>query len=373
MMVRVRSIAVVAGLLLLAGTAQAEISSGTSVFGNTQGSGTRGGLLNYNKTRFGVPDPAAGNKVGAMKVGGSREVSLAQGTTNLGPCEITGSVGSVKGELSAGVGATKDVTAGAPAGSSMTVGGKSPGKGGGGIGAGGLVQCNASVEANLVSVEATCKTAIGTIKPSVKGPGGSAGCSCARGCTAELYWAKAGIEYTTPAIGGCGIKASATVGAEVMAGVAAGAEKVGTVGGKVKLGPVGVTAGVNIEEFDVGKMGECVAKAAQAVADTAVAIANKAVNVGKNVLSSISNAGKNTVSAVSNFFGGLFGGGKKSTPTPPATGTIPTGTTIGVQPTLASNTTYTSTTITPGTIPPGSNTPPQAGNGTVNAGDWFKP
>ena len=233
------------------------------------------------------------------------------------------------------------------------------------------MQCNASVQANLVSVEATCKTAIGTIKPSVAGPGGSAGCSCSRGCSAELYWAKAGIEYTTPAVGGCGIKASATVGGEVMAGVAAGAEKVGTVGGKVKLGPVGVTAGVNIEEFDVGKMGECVTKAAKAVADTAVAIANKAASVGKNVLNGIANAGKNTVSAVGNFFGGIFGGGNRNNNPPPATGTIPSGTIAGVQVVLASPTAYTNTPTGNGMMP-GVNTPP-AGSQNANNGGWFRP
>lgn len=291
----IRSVAVVAGLLLSSGTAFAEISSGSSALGNTQGKGTRGGLLNYNKTRFGVPDPADGNKVGAMKIGGTREVNLAQGTTNLGPCEVTGSVGQIKGELSAGIGAKGEV-------------GKKP-TGAGGAGAGGAVQCNASVEANLVSVEATCKTAIGTIKPSVKGPGGSAGCSCGTGCSAELYWAKAGVEYTTPAVGGCGIKVSATVGAEVMAGVAAGAEKVGTVGGKVKVGPVGVTAGINVEEFDAGKAADCVVDALEDVGEAVVAVADRAAEIGTSVVNGIADAGSAVAEGVSNFFGGLFGGG----------------------------------------------------------------
>ena len=321
------SSALVALALLVSGPAYADFSTGGSVLGNTQGEGTRGGLLNYNRTRFGVPDPTntINGDVGAPKVGFQGDVNLAQGTTNLGPCEVTGAIGQVGVDVSAGIGGSGQATKG---GNTVGVAGPTPKTGAaGGLGAGGLVQCNASIEANLVSVTAECQTAIGTIKPSVKGPGGSAGCSCSQGCSAEIYWAKAGIEYTTPAVGGCGIQVSGTVGAEVMAGVAAGAERVGTVGGRVALGPVGVTAGVNVEEFDLGKTADCIMDAAEAVADAASDVARAAADVGEAVVSGIADAGQaigsgiadageaigsgiaSAAESVGGFFGGLFGGG----------------------------------------------------------------
>lgn len=291
-----RVIAAVGFVGIFAGTAHAEGTQHSVVgnaFANTEG--PRGGLLNTDYQDFGLPDPSTGEMMPMKdgKLGFDRSFSLAQGTVNAGPCEITGKLGAVSGGASVGLGASHDI------------GGKeapSAGAGAlGGVGKGGVVQCNVGVEAMAVSVSAECKTAIGTIAPSASGLGADAGCNCGSGCKAEAYWAKAGIDYTTPAVGGCGIKVSATVGAEVMAGVAAGVEKVGTAGAGVELGPVGLKAGVNVEELNLGKTADCVVDAAKKVGEVAA-------NIGRGALNAAANVGQK----IGGFFGGLFGGGDDS-------------------------------------------------------------
>ena len=155
-----RSVTIVAGLLAFAGgTARADLREVGRSVEKARVPATRSGLLEFNQTKFGLPSARA-----------------TKGAN--GACETGGALGA-KVELSACIGATTDV--------------------------GGLVQCNASVETNLVSVSALCKTAVGSIVPSVRNSRSSAGCSCARGCTPELLWAKSGIEFATAGVGRCAL------------------------------------------------------------------------------------------------------------------------------------------------------------------------
>jgi hypothetical protein len=205
---------------------------------------------------------------------------------------------------------------------------------GGGRGPGGMVQCKAGVEANLLQLQGSCDTPVGTFGASARAVGAQAECGCT-GCFAEAYWAKAGVDYTTPPIGGCGFKVSATVGAEVMAGVGVGAGTQGDFGGRATLGPVGVKAGINIEEFDTGAMADCAIAAVEAIGDAAVATGEFLYDVGATVVNGIgdglsaagdflSDVGGGIVSGIGSLFGGggggggifggLFGGGGSSSP-----------------------------------------------------------
>lgn len=310
--------------------ALAQYTNGTQAYGNdANGKPTNAaGFFEGNVTVFGAPNEQ--NKIGGFpKVGVQLDGSVFRAQGTAGPC--SGSVGLLNGTAYANASLGVDTTG--PAGGSTYRGTQPAPSGsvnapsrngranGGGVGPGGMVQCKAGVEVNAITLQGSCDTPIGTISGNVKGLGAQAECGCT-GCFAEAYWAKAGAEYTTPAIGGCGLKVSGTAGAEVMAGVAIGAEAKGTVGGRVKVGPVGVTLALNVEEFDPGKMGECIADAARAVADTAVAVATRAYEVGATVVNAVGdglNAAGNAIGsgarAVGNFFGGLFGGGS-SRPTP---------------------------------------------------------
>lgn len=306
--------------------ALAQYTKGSQAFANdAQGKPVNAaGFFEGNVTVFGLPNEQ--NKYGAFpKFGAQVDVSAFRAQGTAGPCE--GSVSVLNGSAYANVSLGPDTTG--PAGGSTYRGTQPAPSGrfnppakngrfnGGGVGPAGLVQCKAGVEVNAISLQGKCETPVGTFGGSVKGVGAQAECGCT-GCFAEAYWAKAGVDYTTPTVGGCGVKVSATVGAEVMAGVAAGAGTQGTVGGKVKLGPVGVNASLNVEEFDPGALGDCIVNAGKAIADTAVAIGNKAYDVGATVVNAVGdglNAAGNTIAngaeKVGCFFSGLFGGGCK--------------------------------------------------------------
>lgn len=342
----------------------AQYTNGTQAYkNNAEGKPTNAaGFFEGNATVFGLPNEQ--NKIGAFpKVGVQLDGSAFRAQGTAGPC--SGSVGVLNGSAYATAGLGVDTTGPAgggtyrgtqPAPSGRFNPPKKNGKAnGGGVGPGGLVQCKAGVEVNAISLQGSCDTPIGTIGANVKGVGAQAECGCT-GCFAEAYWAKAGVDYTTPAIGGCGFKASATAGAEVMAGVAAGASTQGTVGGKVKLGPVGVNLSLNVEEFDTGKMAECIGDAAKAV----VATAGKALEVGKNVVNSIGTGLSNAKDAVGSFFGGLFGGGSKNNPPSPSiaattpivgVGSITPGVSIGLYANTAANTVNIG--LGTGMLPPG--------------------
>lgn len=325
-----------------AAPAYAQFQRGTQAFEQTPDGkpANRAGFFEGNVTVFGVPNEQ--NKIGPFpQVGVQLDGSAFRAQGTAGPC--SGSVGVLNGSAYATAGAGIDTTG--PAGGSTYRGTQpapsgrynSPVSGGkvngGGVGRNGLVSCKAGVEVNAISLQGSCDTPIGTIGANVKGLGAQAECGCT-GCFAEAYWAKAGVDYTTPAIGGCGFKASVTAGAEVMAGVAAGAGTQGTVGANVKLGPVGVKLGLNVEEFDPGKMGECLVDAGRAIANTAVAIGEGAYDAGKAVVNFVGDTASTIGSGIATgakkvgcFFSGLFGGGCDSGETPPTspTGTIPGG------------------------------------------------
>lgn len=304
--------------------ALAQYTNGTQAFqNNAEGKPTNAaGFFEGNVTVFGVPNQQ--NKIGEFpKLGVKLEGSAFRAQGTAGPCSGSVGVGNVEAYAQVGLGVSTTGPAGggtyrgtqpAPSGR-FSPPSKNGRANGGGAGPGGLVQCSAGVEVSAISLQGSCDTPVGTIAGSVKGVGAQAECGCT-GCFAEAYWAKAGVDYTTPAIGGCGFKASVTAGAEVMAGVAAGAGVQGTVGAKVKLGPVGVKLGLNVEEFDPAKMGECLTDAAKAVGRTAVAIGEGAYNAGKAVVgfvgdtaSAIGNSVASGAKKVGCFFSGLFGGG----------------------------------------------------------------
>ena len=305
--------------------AYAQFQRGTQAYEQTPDGkpANRAGAFEGNVTVFGVPNEQG--KIGPFpQVGVKLEGSVLRAQGTAGPC--SGSVGLLNGEAYAQAGVGIDTTG--PAGGSTYRGTQPAPSGrynspvgsngrvnGGGVGTNGLVSCKAGVEVSAISLQGSCDTPVGTIAGSVKGVGAQAECGCT-GCFAEAYWAKAGVDYTTPAIGGCGFKASVTAGAEVMAGVAAGAGVEGDVGANVKLGPVGVKLGLNIEEFDPGKMGDCLVDAGRAIANTAVAIGEGAYDAGRAVVNFVGDTASSIGSGIASgarsvgcFVGGLFGGG----------------------------------------------------------------
>lgn len=291
----VQSLVLVGVLGLVAPAAFADVSAEGSLLGSTDKGA--GGLLNGNVTVFGVPDPETGAM--STKVGVAVDGSLySREWGGDGPCTASVGVGNVSAEASIGFDPAIEREVGP---------GASNPPGEGGIGP----SCTLSAEASLVSIEGECKTPVGTFGANAQGVGAEASCGC-DGCEASAYWAKAEGSYTTPSIGGCGIKGSVTVTGGAMAGVGIGAEKVGDAGGGITVGPVKIGAGVNIDELDLGATADCIADAAAAVADTAVAIGEGIVDIGGDILGGIGDglgAIGDGLGGLASGIGGLFGGG----------------------------------------------------------------
>lgn len=309
-------------------------------WGAERGEGSGASLLNIAVTDFGRPDPENPNSL-PLTVGYGVDASLAQAYTNLGPCEVNAQLGQVGLEASVGMGSAS-TERGPGADRSVSA----------------LPECNLSAEANLVSVSAECETAVGTFEPTVKGPGAQAGCTC-DGCEAGAYWVWGELTYTTPSVGGCGIKVSAEASVEGGVGAKAGAGRQGDVGARATLGPVGLGAGINIDEFDPGATADCVTDAARAVggavADGAQAVggaiadgAQSVYDGAGRVVEGIENAADAAAESVSNAagrvadgltslggdlvdgIGGLFGGGGGGDNSPRAADTRPGPTSVGI-------------------------------------------
>ena len=134
----------------------------------------------------------------------------------------------------------------------------------------------AGVEGSLVSVSGECATAAGTFGGKVNGAAASATINlCKAELKADLIYGE--VSYESPSISGCGVSASAVVTAGAGVGLGVGVQRVGTVGGGGRIGPVKVGVGANVK-ID----GKGVAKCA-----------------------------KDAVKKVGGFFKGLFGGAKK--------------------------------------------------------------
>lgn len=279
--------------------AYADISADGSAIGSTDRGA--GGLLNGNVTVFGVPDP----ETGAMspKIGVGVDASLySREWGGDGPCTASVSVGNVSAEASVGVGLDPFFEREYGPGASNP----KPTSPDAQNGVGG-VSCTLSAEASLVSVEGECKTPVGTFGASAQGVGAEASCGC-DGCEAAAYWAKVEGSYTTPSIGGCGIKASATVTGGAMAGAGIGAKKVGDAGGGITLGPFEVGAGLNIDEFDPGATVGCITDALEAVGDGFVAIGNGLVDIGGSILGGLGDLGGSVLGGLGDLGGGLMDG-----------------------------------------------------------------
>ena len=286
--------------------AHADLTADGSAIGSTD-SGA-GGLLNGNVTVFGVPDPETG--AFSPKVGIGLEGSLySREWGGDGPCTASVGIGNVSAEASVGVGLDPFFEREyGPGATNPKPDAKSPG-------GPGAISCTLSAEASLISIEGECKTPVGTFGASAQGVGAEASCGC-DGCVAEAYWAKAEGSYTTPSIGGCGIKGSVTVTGGVMAGVGVGAERVGDAGGGITLGPFEVGAGVNIDEFNLGEAAGCIGDAAVAIGNAAVAVGEGIVDIGSSIIGGIGDVGSSIIGGIGDLgggiidgIGGLFGGG----------------------------------------------------------------
>lgn len=295
-----KSLVIGAALVAAPFAASADVKKGGSVFGSP--AGDNGGLLNGNVTVFGLPDPKTGAispKIG-VKLDGSVYSKEWGGD---GPCTAKLGVGNVSAEASLGVGLDPFFQGEYGPGASNPP--KAPKTG---VDGPGSLSCTLSAEASLVSIEGECKTPVGTFGASAKGVGAEASCGC-DGCKAEAYWAKASGSYTTPAIGGCGISGKVKVEGGVMAGVGAGAKKVGDAGGGITLGPVEVGIGVQDVEFNLGETADCLINAGKAVVDTAVKIGEGIVDIGSSIIGGIGDIGGGIIDGIGGLFGGGGGGG----------------------------------------------------------------
>lgn len=192
-----------------------------------------------------------------------------------------GSAGLLNGSVSANAGAS--VGNGRPGGTSRPTGGNC-GPLGSGTGAG--------AEVSLVQLSGECATAYGTVGGQVQGGRATASISlCEVEVRADLVYGE--VSYTTPSVGGCGVEVSGEVGVGAGIGLGAGAGLRGTVGGRVRAGPVSVTLAANVS-VDGGALADCAGRAVAAIGN------------------GISNAASSVGNAVSGFVGGLFGGGGPS-------------------------------------------------------------
>ncbi|HVO30962.1 MAG TPA: hypothetical protein VMV18_09505 [bacterium] len=279
------------------------------------------------------------------EIGFEAHGALAQAKKTLGPCDITAGVGVVNADARLGIGHSGDL--GGADELKQDKNGKYHRSNGQfaskddissfkhdernkafNKATGGMIDCSASVSANLVEVGAECKTAVGTFKPTVDGVGAKGECDCT-GCEASAYLVWGSMDYDSPSIGGCGLKASFHGSLEGGVGVkaAAGGAKKG-VGARLALGPVGFSAGVSVDEFDPGAMADCAGKALKAVGTFAVDAGKK---VGDLAVSTFNNV-KDGLGSVVNGAGNLLGSAahslcfwcsddKPKAPTGPATNT----------------------------------------------------
>jgi len=111
----------------------------------------------------------------------------------------------------------------------------------------------AGIEGSLVSVNGECATAAGTIGGRVVAGSASATINlCKAELKADLIYGE--VSYETPSISGCGVTASGVVTAGAGVGLGVGVQRVGTVGGGGRIGPVKLGVGANVKLDGAGML-----------------------------------------------------------------------------------------------------------------------